>query len=204
MNALNFSDGIDGMAGSLSLVTFFSIALLAFIAGASQSLQLALIFSAILVPFLFMNLCIGLRKTSRIFMGDAGSFFLGLGIAWLLVELSQGEQRAFAPVTALWLFSVPLIDTVSIMLRRILKGQSPFKPDCEHLHHFFLRIGYSDRAALAIIVVISSMMASIGILLELNGVTEWKIFSLFIGVFLIYFLGIMRAWRVTKVMKKLV
>jgi UDP-GlcNAc:undecaprenyl-phosphate GlcNAc-1-phosphate transferase len=137
-------------------------------------------------------------------MGDAGSMFLGFGIAWLLVDLSQGEQRAFAPVTALWIFAVPLIDTVAIMLRRIFKGQSPFKPDREHLHHFFMRVGYSDRKALLLITVTSTLMAVIGIWSELNGVSEWKMFVLFVTIFLLYLFGIMHAWHVIKVVKRVV
>jgi len=121
--------------------------------------------------------------------------FLGLGIMWLLTTSSQSETISFNPVTALWVFAIPLIDTMSIILRRILNGKSPFKPDSGHLHHFLQRIGYSDKVTLMIIVSLSFIMASIGIWAELSAVLEWKMFVVFIVVFLGYFLGIMYAWK---------
>lgn len=197
INALNFSDGVDGMAGSISLVTFSSIALLALINGKYSLLPVSLIFCAVLIGFLKFNLLPSHNK-GKIFMGDSGSMLLGLGISWLLINGSQGdESRVFAPVTALWIFAIPLIDTMSIMLRRIFKGRSPFKPDREHLHHFFQYIGYSDRMSLMIIVLLSLMMAGVGIWAELNGVAEWKMFFSFMIIFLVYSLWITHAWRVT-------
>jgi len=59
-------------------------------------------------------------------MGDAGSLFLGFVLVWSLVALSQGGQRLLAPVMALWLFALPLIDTISMMVRRMLLRRSPY------------------------------------------------------------------------------
>ena len=134
MNAVNMSDGIHGLAGSISLITLASLAYLAYLNSNIQSLTIALLMCSVILPFLVENLCIGRPKSKRIFMGDAGSMFLGLGIVWLLIDLSQGDLRAFSPVIALWLFALPLIDIISIVLRRIIIGKSPFKPDLNHLH----------------------------------------------------------------------
>ncbi len=202
VNAVNFSDGIDGLSASLSLITFSSIAFLAFISNSIYILQLTLIFIAVLIPFLFANLGIYICKNKKIFMGDAGSMFIGLGIMWLLTTSSQSETISFNPVTALWVFAMPLIDTMSIILRRILNGKSPFKPDSGHLHHFLQSIGYSDKVTLMIIVSLSFIMASIGIWAELSAVLEWKMFVAFIVVFLGYFLGTMYAWKRVLILKK--
>ena len=118
-------------------------------------------------------------------MGDAGSMFLGLGIVWLLVNLSQGEYRSFSPVIALWLFAVPLIDGTSTVLRRILIGQSPFKADLSHFHHILIRLGLNENIVLIIIVLFSILMIVIGIIGELNEISEWKMFISFIVIFII-------------------
>ena len=112
-----------------------------------------------LIPYLLFNLDLIGKGKGKIFMGDAGSTFLGLGISWALVSFSQGDNLIFSPVTALWIFSVPLIDTIFVMSRRVVNGKSPFKPDRKHLHHFFIQSGRTDRETLFIIVSFSIVMA---------------------------------------------
>jgi len=188
MNAVNMSDGIHGLAGLMRLVTLLSLAYFSYIGSNRETLMIALLMCAVIPPFLFYNLSIGRAEEKRIFMGDAGSMFLGLGIVWLLVDLSQGEYRSFSPVIALWLFAVPLIDSVSTVLRRIILGQSPFKPDLNHLHHILIRIGLSSKFVLIIILLFSLFMTLIGIIGELNEISEWKMFVGFISIFVIYFI----------------
>ena len=201
MNAINMSDGIDGLSGSLSFVALLFIAYFSYIGGNTSYLMIALLICSTLVPFLLFNLGV-FGKSRKVFMGDAGTTLLGLVIAILLIALSQGSSAAFRPVTALWLLAVPLIDTFAIMLRRIIKGQSSFKPDREHLHHLFIRAGIGDRTALMIIVALSFIMAFLGSWMQISNVAEWKMFLLFIlGVFL-YSFGIMHAWKVMKFIKR--
>ena len=145
INSLNFSDGIDGLSASLSLVAFISIAFFAFGVKENYAFEFSLIFIIVLVVFLFFNLGLIIGQSFKIFMGDAGSTFLGLGISWALVSFSQGDNLIFSPVTALWIFSVPLIDTIFVMSRRFANGKSPFEPDRKHLHHFFIQSGRTDR-----------------------------------------------------------
>ena len=143
INAVNMMDGIHGLAGGQSLISFISILFLAFIGNNFSGFSIAIVFCAVLVPFMIENLCLGRSNSKRVFMGDAGSMMLGFAIVWLLVDLSQGVNRSFAPVTALWIFSVPLIDFFSTICRRIVKKQSPFKPDRGHLHHILIQKGFS-------------------------------------------------------------
>jgi UDP-GlcNAc:undecaprenyl-phosphate GlcNAc-1-phosphate transferase len=81
---------------------------------------------------------------------------LGFLFAWLLIALSQGgdEAAVMTPVTALWLFALPLMDTVGVMLRRIWLGKSPFRADRHHLHHLFVRAGFRvcDVVAVAVLM----------------------------------------------------
>ena len=149
--------------------------------------------------FLIFNIGLGKKSKFKIFMGDAGSTFLGLGIAWTLISFSQGDQLIFSPVTALWIYSIPLVDTSSIMIRRISNRKSPFSPDREHLHHFFILYGWTDRQALSVIIVMSIAMASIGIGMEVNDFPERLMFLLFMMISFIYYFALRRAWKLINV-----
>ena len=201
MNAINMSDGIDGLSGSLSLITLLFISYFAYIAGQYDYLLIALLVCSTLIPFLLFNLGV-FGKSRKVFMGDAGTTLLGLVIAVLLITLSQGDSAAFRPVAALWLLAIPLIDTFTIMSRRIIKRKSPFKADREHLHHFFVRSGISDRRALLIIVLLSFSITFLGFWMEVNNVAEWKMFALFLSIFLLYLFATIHAWKVMRFIKK--
>ena len=185
INAINMMDGIDGLAGGQSLVTFSSIAYLAYSAGDTNSITIVLLFCAVLIIFLRNNIC---THCEKIFMGDGGSMFLGLMIAWLLVDLSQGDDRIYSPVTVLWLFAVPILDTIATILRRFIKGKSPFEPDRNHVHHILMKFGYTSKQTLLIIIVISIIFAIIGIVGELNSIPQYVMFFWAMAISLVYFL----------------
>ena len=187
INALNMSDGIHGLAGGSSLITFLAILYLSIDSISQEYILIAFLFCAVLPVFLIHNLCLGISERNRIFMGDSGSMFIGLVIAWLLIHLTQGEDRTFAPVTSLWLFAVPLIEMVTVVLRRLTSGMSPFMPDLYHSHHLLLRLGIKEKNTLIIMLLISLFMAVIGILGELYGVAEWVMFVGFLLIFAIHF-----------------
>ena len=195
INSLNFSDGIDGLSASLSLVTFSSVAFFAYAAKQNYAFSFMFIFIASIVAFLIFNIGLGKDSKFKIFMGDAGSTFLGLGVAWSLVSFSQGDIIIFSPVIALWIFAVPLMDTLFVMINRVTNGKSPFSPDRKHLHHFFINSGRTDREALLIIVIFSILMSLTGILMELNEISERVMFFLFLAISLIYYLVLRHRWK---------
>ena len=186
INAVNMADGIHGLAGGNSLITFLAMLLLSIDNISNQNFWIILLFCSVLPVFLIHNLCIGLPESKRIFMGDAGSMFVGMSIVWLLIDLSQGESRVFDPVIVLWLFAIPIIDIVAVIIRRIASGNSPFKPDTLHIHHILLRIGFEERNVLLIVLLMSLLMSVIGILGNQYEVTEWAMFSGFLIVFVAY------------------
>ncbi|MEL0641511.1 hypothetical protein V6260_12920 [Pseudoalteromonas aliena] len=118
-------------------------------------------------------------------------------MVWLLLEGSQSAERAFSPVTALWLAAVPIIDAISTILRRVKKGQSPFKPDREHLHHILLRLGFSSRQALVVICFISALFAVVGVLGDVFNVPEYIMFYAFILLTVLYYFFMLRIWRIS-------
>ncbi|WP_152207604.1 UDP-N-acetylglucosamine--undecaprenyl-phosphate N-acetylglucosaminephosphotransferase [Marinobacter changyiensis] len=201
-NAFNMVDGIDGLAGSMSLVTLLSLSLLFLLAPGNQ-LALALAFSIAiaLLPYMAANLRIPpFRK--RIFMGDAGSMFIGFSIVWLLVKGTQPETQALRPVTTLWIIAIPLMDMVAIMMRRARKGQSVMKPDREHLHHIFQRAGFTDRQALVVITLVSLIFAGTGLVGEYFQVPEWLMLTLFVVAFAAYDWVLSHAWRLLVLFRK--
>jgi len=185
INAVNMVDGMDGLAGSLALVCVCGV-LVALDGSGGVVGDFALLLSAAIAGFLLFNIRWGSR--ARVFMGDAGSMSIGFYLVWLLIEGSQGEARAFPPVLALWLLALPLYDAVGVLVRRAVRGSSPFNADWLHTHHLLLRAGLSVNLALGIMVTIAGGLATFGILLLQAGMPEHHLFYLFLGLFLVYLL----------------
>ena len=200
INAVNMSDGIDGLAASLLLVTVCSLGLISWASGHLPSLGILVLLAGVLLAFLTFNL--RLNGNALVFMGDAGSMFLGFVLAWLLVKYSQGEHRLLAPVTALWLFALPLIDTVSMMLRRAMLGRSPFLADREHFHHILMAAGFSPKQTLGLMVLLAATTAGVGLAGHFLGVAEHWMFLGFVALFALHFRLVMSAWRVKRLLNR--
>ncbi|MDX1303678.1 UDP-N-acetylglucosamine--undecaprenyl-phosphate N-acetylglucosaminephosphotransferase [Photobacterium sp.] len=202
INAFNMVDGIDGLLGGLSIVTFGGLALMLTYDGQSELAYICLVIIIAIVPYILLNLgAFGRRR--KVFMGDAGSMLIGFTVIWMLLLASQnGTKPPLRPVTALWLIAVPLMDMAAIMIRRVRRGDSPFKPDREHLHHIFQRLGLNSVQTLIAICSIAALYAGFGIYGEINNIPEYAMFWLFIGFFVIYFALLSNVWRITAALKK--
>jgi len=152
INACNMSDGIDGAAGGLVALALAGAMILAGSQAVPADLAIVSVTLAAVLGFLVWNL--PLLRSARAYLGDGGSLLLGSLLAWVLVGFSQGPERIFAPVTALWLYALPLIDTVSVMWRRMAERRSPFQPDQRHLHHVLLRAGLSVRLSWMVMMLL--------------------------------------------------
>ncbi|MBT3134826.1 UDP-N-acetylglucosamine--undecaprenyl-phosphate N-acetylglucosaminephosphotransferase [Alteromonas sp. ALT199] len=203
INAFNMIDGIDGLAGGMSLVILLTVAGFLIATGNGASIMEPLIIVAAIVPFLAFNLSWKGFKGNKIFMGDAGSMFVGLTIVWLLVDHTQGETAAFRPITAVWLVGLPLMDMAAIMYRRARKGQSMLKPDRQHLHNIFMRAGLSSRKSLVAILCLGACYCLIGILGEVYQVPEALMFYGFIALLVVYSLVIQHIWSVLRFIKRI-
>ena len=168
INAFNMIDGLDGLSGTIALISLIATAYLAALAGHSTSSLAISIVAGALVGFLAFNW--PRRGGAPVFLGNGGSLALGTVLGFLFVDLSQDTPRSFPPVAALWLFAIPLIDTVSVMLRRIQAGTSPFQPDHNHVHHLLLRAGFSPLQTLLMLGTIATFCAAIAVL---GSVQEW-------------------------------
>jgi UDP-GlcNAc:undecaprenyl-phosphate GlcNAc-1-phosphate transferase len=199
INAVNMSDGIDGLAASLTLIAVCALGLIAWSGEHTGAVGVLVLLASVLVAFLTFNL--RLKGPALVFMGDAGSMFLGFVLAWLLIQFSQGEDRLLAPVTALWILALPLLDTVSMMLRRLLLGRSPFAADRQHCHHILIAAGFSPKRALAWMIALALIGASVGLAGHFLGIAEHWMFLGFLALFLMHFWIAMRAWRVKRFLR---
>jgi UDP-GlcNAc:undecaprenyl-phosphate GlcNAc-1-phosphate transferase len=203
INAFNMIDGIDGLAGGMSLIVLMALVALLIISGNSSAIMEPLIIIAALVPFLAFNLSWKGFKGNKIFMGDAGSMFVGLTIVWLLVDHTQGTTPSIRPITAVWLIGLPLMDMAAIMYRRARKGQSVLRPDRKHLHNIFIRAGLSSKQALGAILLMGSGYALVAIIGELYAVPEYIMFAAFIISLVAYSYIIQHIWTIIRISKRL-
>ncbi len=160
INAVNMSDGHDGLAGCLVIITLLAVVTTGGDAG------LSLIGIASILGFLCLNLRVT-RQRASVFMGDAGSTMLGLLLAYLLIKHSQSEA-GILPVTALWLLALPLIDAVAVLVVRPLRGTSPFAADRIHYHHQLVDRGVGVNRAVLIAVFLQTGLA-------ITGIVAWRL-----------------------------
>jgi len=196
INAVNLTDGLDGLAASLALIGIAALGIVASSKGEMQLVGILVLLGGAILAFLTFNL--RLNGSALVFMGDAGSLFLGFVLAWFFIKLSQGEHRLLAPVTALWFFALPLIDTISIMLRRMLLGRSPFLADREHFHHILMAAGFGPKQTLLLMVLLALIGAGVGLAGNFLGIEERWMFLGFLGLFALHFWTLMRAWRLKR------
>jgi UDP-GlcNAc:undecaprenyl-phosphate GlcNAc-1-phosphate transferase len=155
INALNMADGVDGLAGGQALVSVLLFVCFALYAGNVATAERLLAVAAAVVGFLCWNLRRPGLPQARVFLGDAGSMLLGFVIAWTAVRLTQDPAHPVSPVLGPWTIALPLVDCVSLILRRLRQGRSPFAADRDHLHHILLDAGYSQTT-----VAVGAMIAS--------------------------------------------
>ena len=160
INALNMSDGVDGLAAGQALVSVLLFTCFALYAGNLLSAERLLAVAGAIIGFLVWNLRRPGLPRAKVFLGDAGSMVLGFVIAWTAVRLSQDPTHPVSPVLGPWTIAIPLIDCVSLIFRRWRQGRSPFAADRDHLHHLLLDAGYS---ATTIAVGLMALSATLGL-----------------------------------------
>jgi UDP-GlcNAc:undecaprenyl-phosphate/decaprenyl-phosphate GlcNAc-1-phosphate transferase len=195
INAVNMMDGLDGLAGGIVAVCLSTLSVLAWLSGQTSIAWLLLVLLAVVLGFLLFNWRFSKQHQARVFMGDAGSMFLGFVLAWFLVSLSQGESVVIQPVTALWLLALPLIDTVALMVRRSIRGNSPFLADRQHMHHALLHTGLSITSTVVLLIGLSMVFAIIGSLAQWLDTPGYWLFYSFAAIFLGYFVLMNKTWR---------
>lgn len=154
-NCMNLIDGLDGLASGISAIFFIAIGIVAACRG-----EFGLAFT---LTFVMLGCCIGFLlhnfHPATIFMGDSGSLFLGFIIS-VITMLGYKNVMMSSLIIPLLILSIPILDTMFAIIRRKLKGESISKPDKSHIHHQFLRRGFSQVGTVLTIYTITALFAT--------------------------------------------
>ncbi len=153
MNAVNLTDGMDGLAPGICAVIAFAISIISFLSGELSFSICACAVCGACLGFLCHN-----ASPASVFMGETGSAFLGLALSVMILPW-YGIDNEEPLSTALLLFLLPISETVSSFFRRILRGKSPFSPDKKHIHHLLYEKGLSVTQVCLILYLFTAVCA---------------------------------------------
>lgn len=158
-NAINLIDGLNGLAGGVSLIAFLFFAIAGHLSGNYVVAAMSVAFVGALMGFLRYNF-----PKARIFMGDSGSLFLGFSLAVFSILLTQDKKSYIEPMFPVMVLLIPIFDTLRVMLVRVFNLKNPFRADKRHLHHLLVRRGVSAVNAVIFIWSLSIVFGLIAIL----------------------------------------
>ncbi len=184
MNALNLSDGLDGLAAGIAVISLIFLGILAYEISSWYVLSVIIALFGSVIGFLRFN-----NYPARLFMGDTGSLLIGFMLAAVAVALasdSQVGEGSIAPVTLAIILGVPIVDTLYVMGRRLMKGLNPFHPDKTHLHHRLLKLGLQHSEVVTIIYTLTILSCFLG--WSIKYWPEWGQFYFGCGCFIILYL----------------
>jgi UDP-GlcNAc:undecaprenyl-phosphate GlcNAc-1-phosphate transferase len=142
MNMFNFLDGLDGLAAGVAAIAGLTFCVIALSLGKFDPAVLSAIVFGACVGFLRHNF-----YPARIIMGDSGALLLGYVLATIAVQGLLKTAATVALFFPLLVLAVPIVDTTFVVVRRLKHGERVFEADQAHLHHRFLRRGFSQRRA---------------------------------------------------------
>ncbi len=179
-NSLNLIDGIDGLAGSLCLLILFFFGFWFWIMGSSHYSLLAFCMAGGISSFLIFN-----WNPSKVFLGDTGALLLGLFIGYLgIVFLNTNEAasnfkelRFRSPVAAaIAILIIPILDTIRVVIVRLIKRQSPLQADKNHLHHLLLKGRLSHSQATLVLVLLNILFITMALVMrEAHPLLNWSV-----------------------------
>ena len=152
-NAINWIDGLDGLASSLVGVSSLSLGILIMVEGNIQEGLVLIGISGSCLGFLIFN-----SYPAKLIMGDGGSYFLGFNLGYLSI-LGSSSYLVFDSLNVytqklyifILIFAIPLFDMVYVILVRLLSGQSPFYPDNNHIHHRLMKYGLTHEKTVRVL-----------------------------------------------------
>ena len=171
-NATNLSDGLDGLAGGTALLIFLCIGYLCLQSKDWVSVMIAIAAGGSLLGFLRFN-----SYPAQLFMGDAGSQLLGFVAIVLAIKMAQPSAGTSA-VLPLIIFGIPVLDTITVMIKRLTSGRSPFSADRNHFHHQLMRVGLLHTEAVLTIYLVQALLILFAI--AFHGSNGWFLLSAYL------------------------
>ena len=181
-NIINLIDGLDGLSGGVCSIFYLTIGIIGFYQGRGGSLVMVLAFIMLgsTLGFLLHNF-----YPAKIFAGDCATFMgFIISIITLLEFKGPALTSFFVPIMIL---GIPILDTLFAIIRRLLKGQPPFKADKQHLHHQLLGMNFSQRTTVLIIYGINLLFAAASILYTIKDPVLGKIVYIIIFIIVLWF-----------------
>lgn len=202
INAFNLIDGINGLAGSVGLLNCTALGLWFHWVGMPALAVVAFSIAGAIVAFLRYNI-----TPARIFMGDTGSLLIGTVCALLAISFIETNRQLpdahrwkyqAAPAIAVALLVLPLFDTMTVMVRRILKGSSPFKPDKMHIHHRLLALGLSHTQTTLLLLGVNIIFVICALLGHRQGTLQVLLMELALAIICSLLLSGFSRWKIKK------
>jgi UDP-GlcNAc:undecaprenyl-phosphate/decaprenyl-phosphate GlcNAc-1-phosphate transferase len=200
-NALNLIDGLDGLAGTITIIILSSFLYIGYIHNDELMIILCRITIVSLLAFLVFN-----WNPAKIFMGDSGSLFLG----FIVSVIACLSLKYIQPIAVFYLAAIPIVDTLVVMTRRIRKGLSPFNPDKTHIHHILLKFfGKRVKKTVLFLALMQVLFSLVGLMLALNsddlekGPTSFVALLAFIGITMLFYMIFTGMGRRQKLIEKL-
>lgn len=195
INAVNHSDGLDGLAGGESILSLIALAIIGYMSGSDLVLGIALASIGGILGFLRYN-----SHPAYVFMGDCGSQVLGFTLGFLVVYLTQQANTAISAASPLFILGLPIADIISVLYLRISGGMNWFKATRNHVHHRLMDVGFDHYETVVIIYLIQALLVISAVLARFESdISVTLIYAAVIGS-LFYALG--RAertgWRVRR------
>jgi len=197
-NAVNLSDGLDGLAAGISAIACGVIAVFAFQHGNIIMLVLMLSLLGSLTGFLFFNF-----NPAKIFLGDCGSLFLGFTVASASILCSMKSSALVSLALPLLVLGIPIFDTLFSILRRFLERRSIFAPDRGHFHHRLVDMGLKQRHVVIFIYAMTSLAAGLGMLMMLTRNLSSLIIFFFVLLLLLLLFHVVGAIRLRETISAL-
>ena len=172
VNAFNLIDGIDGLSSGVGILASLVFGTWFLLIGKFQLALLAVALTGALLAFFRFNF---FSKEQKIFMGDIGSLLVGFILAIFAIKFNELNHTGItdsvyyikaAPAVSIGILIIPIFDTVRVMVIRMARGLSPFKPDKRHMHHYLLELTGSHRKATTILLVVNVFFIVISFLLR--------------------------------------
>ena len=192
VNAINHSDGLDGLAGGESILSLISIAYMAHVAGSDLGVAIAFAVIGGVLGFLRYN-----THPAEVFMGDAGSQFLGFALGMLAIYLSQVALPAMSPALPLLFLGLPISDILVVLYKRISGGMNWFKATRNHLHHRLLDLGFDHYETVILIYSVQALLVTLAVLMRFQSdlLVAGTYLSIIAAVFGAVGVAEMRGWR---------
>jgi UDP-GlcNAc:undecaprenyl-phosphate GlcNAc-1-phosphate transferase len=186
INAINMIDGVDGLAGSASLVTLLMLTGVAASAGDHALTANFAVTAGAVGGFLVFNIRWPGTSRASVFLGNAGAELLGLLLVAACLRLTQETSHPLPPKIAPFLLAPALIDCLTVIIRRVRRGASPFRAGRDHLHEILLDAGLSVNGVVALVSVVTLAIGLLALLAARARVPDGGFTLAFFGLWLAY------------------